>query len=854
MITLRNYQIDCKNAIETEKQNGIKNQLCVLPTGTGKRLIATSITEGYDTALFLAHTEELVQQAYDEFEAMYPMRCGIVRAEYNEMDKPIVIGSIQTMVRRYEKFPKKRFQIIHVDECFPAGTLIDGIPIEKINVGDEVSSFNHHTNSIEKRKVISVFEKRNNSLLFELTFTNGQKFTCTANHPIFTKKYGYILAEEMYYAYHCSKMMCYGKTMSNILFKLFAVWETICSKTRSKSLQILFGRLQDEIQKKENGTFASHLQRVWGFGNGRNSRKKNIHKLSSSELCLLFHKMQKGEFLSHGLGYNVQNKQKIRFGQDEEKQSNVDARNQRENDCQHARKNIFSSWRKRRTNKTTVDTSSIDRTSNGICCNNSNASFFRKIFAKLLQSRFGLSRSKTINRSGWTNSRSQKMEVLGQTKNGSFEFVRLDSIKIQKQRSRRKSSESSEENYVYNIEVEKNNNYFANSILVHNCHHYLAKTFIKPLRYFEPELMLGWSATPTRLDNLSMSNLFDKIVFDYPIGQAIEEGWLCELDAVRIKTQIDLSKLHRVAGDFNQAELSAAVDIPVRNQMVVDKYKEYAAGRQAVVFCVDIQHCVHMVEVFRKNGLTADLLVSDKSICTDRSGINDAFQNGDLDVLCNVNICTEGWDYSDVGCVLMARPTQSKALYIQAIGRGARRKSKQFEKKFGKNDCIILDFVDNCGKHTLVNTWTLDRENTIEKKIYMSREKKEKALTALIEKARKQAEIRSKFKNDKKIDLLALPKTKVWHVGKNLEPATEKQIMWLKREGVYEEGCEYTKGQASELISQFPATEAQLRMISRLGYDVSFGLTIGQVDLIMKEQNESKENGAPFGFINNIRI
>jgi len=186
---------------------------------------------------------------------------------------------------------------------------------------------------------------------------------------------------------------------------------------------------------------------------------------------------------------------------------------------------------------------------------------------------------------------------------------------------------------------------------------------------------------------------------------------------------------------------------------------------------------------------------------------------------------TEGFDYHDIGCILMGRPTQSERLYIQAIGRGTRLKSKEYIDKFGSNTCIVLDFVDNSGRLSLVNSYELEKDKPIEDRMFLPKEHKEKLLALKEERERK---IKIQTGQDQKINLLKLPEFKVWNSEKMLEPATEKQINWIKQMGIWQEDVEYTKSMASELISAQPAKEWQIRWLAENKYDVSNGCSLGQ--------------------------
>lgn len=389
-------------------------------------------------------------------------------------------------------------------------------------------------------------------------------------------------------------------------------------------------------------------------------------------------------------------------------------------------------------------------------------------------------------------------------------------------------------------------NHFA-LLLVDEAHHYVSRTYLACVRHFNAKLSTFWTATPKRLDGLSLSNIAQKIVHEYRIEDGIKDGWLANIDAYQIRTMESLDGVKKVAGDFNQKQLSERVDCSRRNNLIVERYGKYCNGEQGVAFCVDIQHAIHLRDAFRNGGYTAETIVSDESICPNRAELLQRFSEGKIDVLTNVNILTEGYDYEDIGCIMMARPTQSESLYIQCIGRGTRLKSRNFEERFGHANCMVLDFVDNASKHSLVNAYELERGKPIEDRIFISSSDREKLLA---ERERRIATIEVNQGKDKRINLLRLPKITVWQSEKMLEPATEKQLKWIKDLGLYQEDVEYTKAMASELISALPAKPWQVSWLRNQGYDVSGDVTAGQYSRVKylfenKHKFKMQTNGKP---------
>ena len=362
-------------------------------------------------------------------------------------------------------------------------------------------------------------------------------------------------------------------------------------------------------------------------------------------------------------------------------------------------------------------------------------------------------------------------------------------------------------------------------IIIDELHHYTSPQWLKTVRHFTPKLLTGWTATPKRLDGISLSNIVQDLVFKYTIEDGIKDEFLAPIEAYQIRTPTDISRVKRTAGDFNQKELSEKVDNELRNNLIVMKYKEYIPGRQTIAYCVDIDHAYNLRNEFRKHGISCEAVVSDESRCPNRTEIVESFKKGEIDVLTNITILSEGFDYSDVGGVIMARPTQSETLYIQSIGRTIRLKSRKFQERFKTSQGVVLDFVDNTGNLSLINAWELEKDMPIEDRIFVPKEHKEKLIE---EREKRVRRIQEQYGKDKKINLFRLPEVKAFNSEKMLEPATDKQLKWLKDMGIYVDDVEYTKAMASELISGLPAHAWQVQWLAQQNYDVSGKVTVGQ--------------------------
>lgn len=380
-------------------------------------------------------------------------------------------------------------------------------------------------------------------------------------------------------------------------------------------------------------------------------------------------------------------------------------------------------------------------------------------------------------------------------------------------------------------------------IVVDEAHRSGAKTWVTALNHFTPKLRLGLTATPYRTDGMLLGDLFDEIVYDYPIEKGIKDGFLCKPNAIQLKTSANLDNVHTVGGDFNQKELVEKVNTPERNYQVVEAYLKYAKGRPFIAFCVNVQHTIDLCEAFQEKGVKASFVVGDEKLTTDRYGVindfkNQDFINGDYSGLINCMIATEGFDFQNTGCVILSAPTKSKTKFLQSLGRGLRLKTEAFVKMFAQ-DCVILDVVDSTTKHRLINTITLDKELPLEDKIFISEENRQKLLDV---KAAREAMFQVATRiEDIKVDLLTLPVIKISKSLRMQEPATEKQLAWIAKLGYDIVNENYTKQMCSEIISTQAATDKQIWALKKAGYDVSNGVTVAEASAAFVQIREREE-------------
>ena len=213
------------------------------------------------------------------------------------------------------------------------------------------------------------------------------------------------------------------------------------------------------------------------------------------------------------------------------------------------------------------------------------------------------------------------------------------------------------------------------------------------LDYFRPGFRLGLTATPERADGVPLGPLFgDEPLYVYTLFQAIKDKVLCEIAQQGLRTEVELPSA--VGNDFSAEELTIAVDTDNRNAIVVQAYLDRAKGRKAIAFCVGVEHAQHLSAALNAAGVKAEAVHGGQEV-EERARAIERHKAGQISVLCNCEILTFGFDGPWVDCLLMARPTFSRTLYIQMIGRGLRISP-------GKKDCLVIDFTDNCRTHKLV--------------------------------------------------------------------------------------------------------------------------------------------------------
>ena len=228
-------------------------------------------------------------------------------------------------------------------------------------------------------------------------------------------------------------------------------------------------------------------------------------------------------------------------------------------------------------------------------------------------------------------------------------------------------------------------------VVIDEAHHALAKTYKMMWDAWPDARFLGLTATPCRLNGKGFTDLFDVLVQSWDIPTFIKEKWLSTYDFVSIKSDgvtqrlIDSLQKRGADGDYQNKEMDMLLNKKPSIERLYRSLEEYGKDRKGIVYAINISHAQKITKLYQENGVKA-IAIDSKTPATERQADIEAFKKGDIQVLVNVDIFSEGFDCPDVEFVQLARPTLSLAKYLQMVGRGLRVAK-------GKKNCVIIDNV-----------------------------------------------------------------------------------------------------------------------------------------------------------------
>ncbi len=231
-------------------------------------------------------------------------------------------------------------------------------------------------------------------------------------------------------------------------------------------------------------------------------------------------------------------------------------------------------------------------------------------------------------------------------------------------------------------------------LIVDEAHHCAAESYkniIGKIRDKNPRCMIaGFTATPNRGDKKGLRSIFDNCADQITIKELINLGFLVPPIAYVIEingVEEGLSKVRKTRDDYDMAEVEAVMNLKVINEEVVERWREKAGDRKTIIFCSTVKHAEDVTRAFREAGVSADM-VTGETPSSARAATLKRFDRGDLQVLVNVAVLTEGFDSPPASCIILLRPCSYKSTMIQMIGRGLRTVNPEEYPGVVKKDCI----------------------------------------------------------------------------------------------------------------------------------------------------------------------
>lgn len=359
------------------------------------------------------------------------------------------------------------------------------------------------------------------------------------------------------------------------------------------------------------------------------------------------------------------------------------------------------------------------------------------------------------------------------------------------------------------------------AVIVDECHHATAKSWTKVIDFFRINKdlkVLGVTATPDRADEMALGQIFETVAFEYEIIDAISDGWLVPIEQRIIRVDgLDFSHVKTTAGDLNAKELGDIMDMEENLHGVVSPSIEIIGNKRAIVFAVTVKQAELYAEIFNRHREGMADWVCGKTPKMDRAEKLSLFNEGHIQVMINVGVLTEGFDSPGVEVIIQARPTKSRSLYCQMVGRSTRplpgvvdphplaEHRRHAIATSAKKSCLVIDFVGNSGRHKLMTTADILGGNT-----------NEEALERAIKRAKDSNEA---------VDMKELVEEEVERIRLEME---EKRKLEAARRARLIGKAQYT----SRSINPFDVF--QLVAAEERGWDKNKKLSQKQIDFLLK--------------------
>lgn len=668
---------------------------------SGKTIIAAEILRRFTDSnpakrgLFIAHRKELLEQTVAKIKLVAPRTTvGLVQAKHNEAARRLVVASVQTLARgqRMADIAKHgEIGIVIVDECFVRGTLVDNTPIERLRDGDTVSAWCEETGAFTEARVTRVMRTVAPSHLFKIE-AGGRTLIGTRNHPVMTRN-GWM-------------ELGYLTTSDEVLLHEESTLRSVWRSEPEASIDHATVLLSTMCRESSRGAAQEVDRELRGVRNSDRADQTASGRSQKGGPRLLLEVVRSGGPPPGLICHDGENQQTLRSGADARAESD-DQGNVSGEDARDAADRGPLATREGR--QWAPCHGPGDDTGVGAGCELGHASDRadrdpRTWNADALQDRHRECGDEDRGR-GRRPITSSDLQTRGGRQEGRVSsWTRVDRVQVLERGRDEEYDRVCPDGAVYNLEVEGLHTYTANGVVVHNCHHAPSPTYrrvLSAIRERYPGIKLvGVTATPGREDGTALDSVFDVIAFERNLFDMIRDGWLVPPVGVRVELDLDFDSVDTDDdGEFRKAGLSKLMNKPAVNHAIVEAWGRFGQDRKMLAFCVDVQHAKDLAAAFREHGFSASHIDGAMKDAEREKNLRD-FREGRIKILANCEIAIEGYDDPSTEGIIMARPTQSQALFIQAVGRGLRLYP-------GKTDCLVLDIVGNSDRHQLVQLASL---------------------------------------------------------------------------------------------------------------------------------------------------
>jgi len=264
-------------------------------------------------------------------------------------------------------------------------------------------------------------------------------------------------------------------------------------------------------------------------------------------------------------------------------------------------------------------------------------------------------------------------------------------------------------------------------IIVDEAHMSVSDIFVRCLNYLgvgpdnleKDKILIGLTATPNRTDGIPLGRIYDTMAVKYDLGFGIRSGWLTDLDVYTVNTKVDIRNVKSTKTEYDLKELTEAINIQKRNEIILKTYLEQSSGESAIVYCASVKHAHTLAELFCTHGVEARCIEAN-TLDIERKEYIDGYKKGDIKVLMNYATLTTGFNAPETSTIILARPIKSDLLIRQIIGRGVRpsefafvdqaktveQRLKHIEKSI-KPACKVVDIHDIVDEGTICSVASL---------------------------------------------------------------------------------------------------------------------------------------------------